>query len=103
MVINPLLTQPSALLRVISNAKFLISENGSILFNCFVGRVSSYYVFASHRVKHLSNCCYYGGGIYNQYHQGILDYVYCPVILPRHHAYSDQIEIPLESNVLALV
>ena len=102
IVLNPFLLDPSALLRVIANAKFLISENGSILFNCFLSRSSVYYVFASERVKDLSEHFYYGGGIYNKYHEGVLQYIYCPVIIPRHHAYSDQIEITLDPKLCAL-
>ena len=90
--VNPMYYDVRTLYRLLAGAKYLVSENGSILFNVFMSRSCSYFVLASERCKFNSFADdYYGGYIYNKFHDSLIQYLYSPCISRAHHPYSDQI------------
>ena len=90
--VNPMHYDVRTLYHLLAGAKYLVSENGSILFNIFMSRSCSYFVLASERCKLNSFADdYYGGYIYNQFHDSLIQYLYSPCISRGHHPYSDQI------------
>ncbi len=97
IILNPLLCKPHKVLETLANADVLVSENGSILFNCFLSRQTTYVVLASNRCHLLTPRAIAGGAVYNAFHKDILRYLYCPTIKARGHPFSDQIEVPLKS------
>ena len=96
-VINPLSCPSAIMLILLSSAGILVSENGSILFNCFLSRSLPYYVLASSRSKELSPRDMAGGGIYNSYHNRTIRYLHYSPSQEMGHPYSDQIHIPPET------
>lgn len=72
------------------NAPLLISENGSILMNIFLSRTSPYFVLSSPRAKIENQYFYEGGYKYNEYHKGLINYIYGNLIREHKHPYSDQ-------------
>ena len=98
LFVNPLNIHVLDLYRILADCSYLVSENGSILFNVFMSRVRPYFVFASDRCKSNSfSEDYYGGYIYNQFHDSLVHYLYTPCIRRGHHPYSDQITIGYNS------
>lgn len=94
LFVNPLNIPVVDLYSILADCTYLVSENGSILFNVFMSRVRSYFVFASDRCQSNSfTDDYYGGYIYNQFHDSLVQYLYSPCIRRGHHPYSDQITI----------
>lgn len=93
VIVNPLVTPLQLVLKLVANAKQLVSENGSILFNCFIARSKPYFVLASSRCRDLDEKAETGGGVYNKYHRSVAHYVYCDPKKIKHHPYSDQINI----------
>ena len=92
--VNPLNCEVSFLYNLLSECTYLVCENGSILFNVFMSRVHPYFVFASDRCRQNSfSEDYYGGYIYNQFHDTLVQYLYSPCIRKAHHPYSDQITV----------
>ena len=81
------------ILRFLAHSKLVFSENGSILFNCFLSRNDQYYVFASKRSLTLSPSDYLGGGIYNEYHSQFINYIPFDATRITHHPFSDQIQV----------
>jgi len=94
LVINPEEITWDKLSILLKNASQLIVENGSILFNTFALRDSAYKVLASHRCRNSDQHEYRDGGyVYNRFHDGVIDYIYCPCSTTSHHPYSDQIVV----------
>jgi hypothetical protein len=89
--INPLITPARLVLKLIYNADMLVSENGSILFNCFLARTKEYYVLASERISSMSIRDNLGGGVYNNFHEGVIRYIRCEALKQSHHPFSDKI------------
>jgi hypothetical protein len=104
LVLNPSVTPLYLLLNLVSYSEKLVSENGSILFNCFISRVRPYDILASTRSLNLSEKEWAGGGIYNEFHKSLAIYHYFKPIREAHHPYSDQIYVPLDSfqSILSL-
>ena len=90
-ILNPLKNNLIKTLSVIRYADTLISENGSILFNCFLSRNKPYRVLTSSRSREYSTIFYEGGYTYNKYHESIIMYIYCSNTIASHHPYSDRI------------
>jgi len=102
-IINPTEMQNQAVLSKVANAHRLISENGSILFNCFLARSSPYLVLCSQRsTSYLEGDAWAGGGVYNYFHKGVLVYFPCKAIVENHHPFSDAIWVDIESLDVAL-
>jgi len=96
LILNPFVCSPFLLLRIIANAQILISENGSILFNCFLSRLAPYFVISSSRSEFLSSRDQAGGGIYNDFHAELIRYIYFSPAMVSHHPFSDQLDISFE-------
>jgi len=94
IILNPLNTPAMTTLRMIKRARLLVCENGSILFNCFLARERSYFVLGSTRIKSVENNSYFGGIVYNRYHESVLQYILLPPLQISHHPFSDQISVP---------
>jgi hypothetical protein len=90
-IVNPLTCDQPLLGSILKHAKVLVAENGSILFNCFLYRAAPYYVLTSMRVQSLSERELAGGGLYNEFHSGLIYYLEFTPLKVRHHPYSDQI------------
>ena len=95
LIVNPLLMPLQYVLKSVACAKILISENGSILFNCFMSRSRPYYILASKRCKVVTARDWLGGYVYNDYHHTVARYIYLDAKETRHHPFSDQIIAPV--------
>ncbi len=82
-------------LSILSGAKTLFIENGSILLNSLIIRKSLTYVFTGEKSEFLNEQEYAGGGIYNSFKWDILEYIYCNEFPSNKHPYSNQICIDL--------
>ena len=104
LVLNPSVTPLYLLLNLVSHSEKLVSENGSILFNCFISRVRPYNILASARSLNLSEKEWAGGGIYNEFHKSLAIYHHFKPIREAHHPFSDQIYVPLDlfQSILSL-
>jgi len=93
LIVNPMNRTAMDVLQHAYYAKKLISENGSILMNCFIGRHKAYNVLASRRaIRSKTSSHMLGGGIYNRFHEGCIHYVECSCVKESpKHAYADQI------------
>jgi len=96
LILNPFVCSPFLLFTIIANAQILVSENGSILFNCFLSRLTPYFVISSSRSEFLSSRDQAGGGIYNDFHAELIRYIYFPPTMVSHHPFSDQLDVPFE-------
>ena len=84
--VNPMNYDIPTLYYMLSNSKVLVSENGSILFNIFMSRTLPYYVLTSDRAKYNSYADdYYGGYVYNKFHDSLIHYLYAPCSKEAHH------------------
>lgn len=97
-IINPLRLDILSVLHIVRDANLLVSENGSIVFNCLLARTRSYYILASPRVKCISgeSAEWQGGAIYNSYHDDLFTYLSCSCRSEAHHPYSDRIFVTSE-------
>jgi len=95
-ILNPLNSDPASVLRATAEADFLIAENGSILFNCFLARTLPYTVLASERNDEAQKGAYWdGGGVYNDFHRQLISYFPATTLEIKYHPYSDQINVDL--------
>jgi capsular polysaccharide biosynthesis protein len=93
--INPLKDDIVKVLQEIANARKLISENGSILFNCFLARREPYQVLSSPRIHIAKDEWIKGGYIYNSFHQSIIHYQECELAsCSQKHPYADKLFVP---------
>jgi len=96
-IVNPIEMQNQTVLSKVANAKRLICENGSILFNCFLARSNPYLVLCSQRsTSYLEGIPWAGGGVYNYFHKDILAYFPCETIAETHHPFSDVIWVDID-------
>ena len=93
-ILDPLRINTELLLAIINRASHLITENGSILFNCFIARSKNYTVWASKRsICKGSTSLHLGGSIYNQFHSDLIQYEFLNVVREsKKHPFSDILE-----------
>lgn len=97
-ILDPLQVDIFDVLERVAKADSLISENGSILFNCFLARRKPYYVLASTRILKFKHAWHKGGYVYNQFHDGLIRYVLCDASeISNKHPYSDEIIVSEEA------
>lgn len=83
-----------SLMLELRRADSLVCENGSLLFNCFLGREAPYRVLASRRISQFRQDWHDGGYVYNSFHRGLISYQICNLVVPSSkHPYSDQIYV----------
>jgi hypothetical protein len=82
----------------ISGATYMISENGSILMNCFMAAPAyKYIVLASPRCNDYCELYYEGGYKYNEFHKNLIMYHYGACLASSRHPYSDPVEYDLNA------
>ena len=87
------------LLRIISRAKILIAEQGSIHQNVLISRDRPYFLLASEssrrQTRYEASC----GGIYTSYHSHLIETLHCPDVVDERnlHPYSRPIYVNLQS------
>lgn len=86
------------LLHCLSNAKLLISEQGSIHQNVLIARNKPYYLFTSESSKLQSQYEASCGGIYTSYHSHLITPIFCTDQIDerRLHPYSRPISVDLD-------
>lgn len=95
-MLNPLNCDVIETLEQVATAKKLVSENGSILFNCFLARHKPYTVIASPRISIRIPEWIQGGYDYNSFHQSVISYHYAKLDQPSlKHPYADQLLLGL--------
>jgi len=77
---------------LINSADVLVSENGSILFNCFLARFLPYICLTSARINIDNEAWKQGGLSYNNYHREVIKYHICNLINKSiKHPFADTI------------
>ena len=94
-IANPLKANIKHLLLKLHYAQELISENGSILFNCFLSRHRPYMVLSSSRkIEESELKMTLGGEVYNNFHSHLIKYTNSKdYIASPKHPYADTINV----------